>query len=76
MNVREEKVADLYTKQGWKVLRGGAPDFLMIRVKDGEIREAMAVEVKSPLGDLTYEQMVYRMILEGAGLPYVVEVIE
>lgn len=76
MNAREENVADRYTSQGWKVLRGGAPDFLRIRVKNGDIGEAMAVEVKSPHGELTYEQTVYRMILERAGFHYVVEVIE
>lgn len=76
MNVREEEIADRYANQGWKVLRGGAPDFVMIRVKGGNIHEAMAVEVKSPKGELTYEQMVYRMILERAGFRYVVEVVE
>ena len=56
------------------MLRGGAPDFLMIREKDGDIGEAIAVEVKSPTADLTYEQAVYRMILERAGFRYEVEV--
>ena len=75
MNVREEKVAARYTGQGWRVLRGGAPDFLMLRVECGEIRRIMAVEVKSPLRDLSYEQRVYRTVLEQAGIQYVVEVV-
>lgn len=58
------------------MLRGGAPDFLMIRAEDGKIHTTIAVEVKSPNAELTYEQTVYRMVLEGAGLQYVVEVVD
>lgn len=75
MNAREENVADRYMKRGWKVLRGGAPDFLMLRVECGEIERIRAVEVKSPLGDLSYEQRVYKTVLEQAGIQYIVEVV-
>lgn len=74
-NAREEEVARRYEGEGWKVLRGGAPDFLMLRVEEGQILEVKAVEVKGPGSELTYEQAVYRRILERAGLEYVVEVI-
>lgn len=73
-NPREEKVAEKYKASGWKVLRGGAPDFLMLKVEDGKIREVVAVEVKSPKDRLKYEQKVYKMILEKAGFHYKVEV--
>lgn len=76
MNPREEEVADRYLNRGWKVLRGGAPDFLMLRVESGEIGEIMAVEVKSPMTDLSYEQRVYKKVLEQAGIEYVVEVVD
>lgn len=58
------------------MLRGGAPDFLAVRVVNGEIVEARAIEVKSPGTDLTYEQAVFRQILERCGIEYVVEVEE
>ena len=74
-NPREERVAQKYKASGWKVLRGGAPDFLMIKVNENkEPIEVLAVEVKSPKDDLNYEQLVYRMILEKAGFKYIVEV--
>ncbi len=76
MNAREEIIADRYTKQGWKVLRGGAPDFLMLKVESGEMRRIMAVEVKNPHGDLSYEQRVYKTVLEQAGIQYIVEVVD
>ena len=76
MNAREENVADRYTKQGWRVLRGGAPDFLMLKVVNGEIGDVRAVEVKSFEDELTYEQTVYRMVLERAGFQYIVEVVD
>ena len=74
MNEREELVAQKYLREGWKVLRGGAPDFLMLRVSKNEIIEVRAVEVKSPHSDLTHEQRVYRTILQQAGIEYEVEV--
>lgn len=74
-NAREDEVALRYTNKGWKVLRGGAPDFLMLMVASGEIVQVKAVEVKSPGRDLTYEQCVYRMVLERAGVDYVIEVV-
>lgn len=76
MNAREENVADRYTNQGWKVLRGGAPDFLMLKVANGEIGDVRAVEVKSFKDELTYEQAPYRMVLERAGFQYIVELVD
>lgn len=77
MNRREEEVKAKYEAEGWRVLRNGAPDFVMLKVdEEGAILAIMGVEVKSPRGRLTYEQGVYRKIFEAAGLPYAVEVVE
>lgn len=69
-------VASKYEKEGWGVLRGGAPDFLMVKFEDNELKAILAVEVKSPDSTLTYEQEVYRKVMERFGIPYTVEVIE
>jgi dienelactone hydrolase len=76
LNPREEAVARRFAREGWRILRGGAPDFLMLKVEQGRIRDVRAVEVKSPAADLTYEQSVYRMVFERAGIEYIVEVVE
>jgi len=55
-------------------MKGGAPDFLMLQVGNQEIRDVLAVEVKRKGSQLTYEQLVFKMILERAGFRYVVEV--
>lgn len=73
-NPREERVAERYRENGWKVLRGGAPDFLMLKVENEEILDVLAIEVKSHRDQLSYEQLVYKKILERAGFHYKVEV--
>jgi hypothetical protein len=76
MNSREQNVKQKYEEQGWHVLRGGAPDFLAIRVDtEGNILEFKGVEVKSESANLTYEQAVYRKLFALAGIPHVVEVV-
>jgi len=58
------------------MLRGGAPDFIALRVDDdGNIGQFMAVEVKDGRGQLTYEQQVYRKLFTLAGIPFIVETI-
>lgn len=74
LNRREDAVRRKYLREGWRVLRGGAPDFLMLKVVSGEIVDVRAVEVKGPDSCLTYEQSVYRKILEQAGIGFEVEV--
>jgi len=76
MNRREQYIAEKYKQEGWKPLRNGAPDFIMLKVNDNEIKEIIAVEVKSPNGRLTYEQKVWREIMKKAGINYRLEVIE
>lgn len=74
MNKREERVKQRYEADGWKVLRGGAPDFLMLKIDNGKIKEIMFVEVKSSKAELTDEQAVYRKALEDIGIGYKLEV--
>lgn len=76
MNSREQEVKKKYEQQGWRVLRSGSPDFVMLKVVDGDIQDMKMVEVKSPCGRLTYEQGVYKKIAQKAGIPYIVEVVE
>ena len=75
VNKNEKEVLNRYEAEGWKVLRGGAPDFLMLKVNDGEIEDALFVEVKSPSDKLSYEQAIYRKILERLGATYKIELI-
>jgi len=75
VNNREEAVKRRYEEQGWKMLRGGAPDFIALRVDDkGNILEFRGVEVKTNGSSLTYEQAIYQRIFELANIPFTVEV--
>lgn len=73
-NEREDRVLQRYKADGWVMLRGGAPDFIALKVVDGKIVDDMAVEVKSPEAELTYEQAIFRQFLERHGVEYKVEV--
>lgn len=76
MNNREQVLKKKYEEQGWRMLRGGSPDFVAIRVDtEGNILEFTGVEVKSENGNLRYEQAIYRKLFALAGIPYVVEVV-
>ena len=76
VNAREQVIADRYIADGWRPLRGGAPDFIMVKTDaNGEIVDDVAVEVKSPDDQLSYEQQVYRKFLERHGIKVVVEVV-
>jgi hypothetical protein len=70
MNSLERQVKQQLEAEGWRVLRGGSPDFLALRVNNGEITEVKAIEVKAPGSKLSYEQGIYRIILERAGVPF------
>ena len=77
VNHRESAVADRWKADGWRPLRNGAPDYMMLKVDErGEITDLHAVEVKSPGDDLSYEQKVWREICKRAGIPFTVEVVE
>ena len=76
MNQRENFIAEKYRKEGWNPMRNGAPDFIMLKVENDMIIEMKAVEVKSPNGELTYEQSIWKMICEKAKIPYKVEVVK
>lgn len=48
----------------------------MLKVDEGVIKEYLAVEVKGPGADLSYEQKVWRDVFRRAGIEYRVEVVE
>lgn len=73
-NRREAIVAERYKSLGYRPMHIGAPDFLMLKVVNGQIVEVLAVEVKSNGSKLTYEQSVYRDVFRRAGIEYRVEV--
>lgn len=75
MNTRELEIKKKYEQQGWKMLRGGAPDFIAIKVdSNGDIVQFKGIEVKSDGADLSYEQAVYKKLFEHTGIPFIVEV--
>jgi hypothetical protein len=76
MNRREKAVYQEYLDQGYGVLRNGAPDFVILKTEGGEIQEVIAgVEVKSPGGRMSHEQLVWKKIFEKAGIPFLVRVV-
>ena len=75
VNKNELEVVKKYEEQGWKTLRGGAPDFVFLKVNNGEIQDILFVEVKSRGDWLTYEQDIYRKVLEKLNAKYKIETI-
>lgn len=76
MNERELNIKAKYEAEGWRMLRGGAPDFIALKVNgEGGIQEFMGVEVKPTNGSLSYEQGVYKKIFQLATIKYIVEVV-
>lgn len=73
MNDNELKVREKYEKQGWKVLRGGAPDFLCLKVEDGKIVGVLFIEVKYGRDRLSYEQAVYKKAIKFLRAKYKIE---
>lgn len=77
VNRREKAVAEEYEDRGWQPIRGGWPDWLMVKTDSQEITDFMVVEVKSPQGRLRYNQAIARRVLESKlGADYEIEVIE
>jgi len=75
VNHREKQILKKYEKKGYKTVRCGCPDFLFIKTNNGEIIESIFVEVKSPQDHLSYEQYIWKLVLEQGGFKYKVEVI-
>ena len=76
MNRREREVFERYKAEGWRPLRNGAPDFVMLKTDGDKIEAMMGVEVKGPRDKMRYEQSIYRRIFEKAGIPFKVEVVK
>jgi len=76
MNRREQQIKNELESQGWKILRGGAPDFIALKVtNNGDVDIFKGIEVKSKMDKLSYEQEVYRKLFILAGVPYEVRVV-
>ena len=73
VNKNEQEIIRKYEAEGWKTVRGGAPDFLFLKVEDGKITDALFVEVKANGDKLSYAQGVFRKVLERLGAEYRVE---
>jgi hypothetical protein len=77
VNRREKAVLQEYEERGWKGIRGGWPDWLFVRVEEGDVVDFVCVEVKSPNGELRYNQSIARKVLEEQlGASYRIEVVE
>ena len=75
VNKRELVILKKYEKQGWSTIRCGAPDFLFVKTKNGIIKSILFVEVKAPNSHLSYEQYIWRTVLEQKGCEYKIEVV-
>jgi len=70
MNESELEVARRYEAAGWRIVRGGAPDFLAVKTDEsGKILDKEFVEVKRGRG-LTYTQAIYKKVLESLGAKF------
>lgn len=76
VNVREKQIIDKYEAQGWKTIRGGAPDFLFLKVENEDIKDILFVEVKDTKCNPTYEQSIYLRVLRMLGAKAIVETIK
>lgn len=70
MNESEDIVCEKSRKEGWYILRGGSPDFILLKFRDGEICDDKAVEVKSANSKLDVNQQLFKMFLEKHGVKY------
>lgn len=76
MNDNEMHIAQRYIDEGWTLIRGGAPDFLFIKSENDKLVDCIFVEVKTPNDFLSFEQGVYkRLIEEFLGQKYKLEVV-
>lgn len=77
VNSNEEKIREKYEKLGFKVLRGGSPDFLIFKYdeKNNIFSDIKFIEVKYGGDRLSYEQEIYKRILKSLGLNYKLEYI-
>lgn len=75
VNQREKQVLEKYENEGWKTVRCGAPDFLFVKVKNGELVDFCFREVKSENDQLTYSQRIWELVLEKLGCNYKIEVV-
>lgn len=70
VNKNELKILRELEEEGWKVLNRGAPDFLCLKINNDKIKRVKFVEVKAGSDELTYEQSIYKKVLEKLGGKY------
>lgn len=71
MNPFERKTQSILWQNKWKVLRGGAPDFLVYRIKEDNKFEIKAIECKEGYkARLTPKQQMYKKLLQSVGIIY------
>ena len=75
VNIREKQVLEQYEKEGWKTVRCGAPDFLFIKIDKDKITDFFFDEVKCPDASLSYEQAIWKKVLELLGAKYRIDVV-
>ena len=76
VNQRELSVIEEREQDGWKTIRGGSLDFLFVKVLNGKIVEFEFLEVKSPSDRLSYNQAIWRQVLESLGAKFTVREVQ
>lgn len=78
MEIRELQRKHELEKEGWTVVKNGAPDFLCYKKdKDGKITNVKFDEVKSPNDKLKIEQHIWRKIMkEYFNANYIITIID
>jgi len=72
MRANEESVIDRFRVEGWDAIRGGWPDYLLVRSsQDGKL-EFLGVEVKCKSSNLSDAQRRMHAVLAAAGIKVVV----
>lgn len=72
MNTNERDAAEKWERRGWEIVRGGAPDFLLVKRLAGRIVEARTIEVKTSGDQLKPNQIVWGEALGAYGIPFTV----
>lgn len=73
VNKNEEQIKTKMEGKGYKVLRGGWPDFLCFKTIGEEITDIRGIEVKAGADKLSYEQQIIKRIFKQLLIPYEVQ---
>jgi hypothetical protein len=67
MRTNEEQAIERFKAEGWTPIRGGWPDYLLVRSREGKL-ELKGVEVKCKGGRVSKAQRLMHTLLIGAGI--------